>query len=224
MAWWAGLLLIIAILLLLFGMILLLPLRIFITYLRENKKDEIGLRIKLGWLVLRFKLWKTKAGEKKLFWYLAGKRIEIPPVLLEKLIKKTERFTLRKQRGKSRWRVFVNRSNSAEITARRRQARSWLKKISWSRFDLEIMWGWDEPALAGLAAGSCWALGGILTGLLHEYFSMAARPRFQVRPLFRPAELRLRWEGEAVLSLYRWFRLWHALIKTGGVASGTSSH
>ncbi len=224
MAWWAWLLSTGSILLLLIGLILLLPLRIFVRYLRENKKDQISLRIKLGLLVLRLELWKRAAADKNFTWYLAAGRIKIPAALLQKIAGRMERPGFRGKQAEPWWRDIFDLKNSVEVLAVRRQARSLLKKITWSHFDLEVSWGWDDPALTGLAAGGCWALGGIVTGLLQEYFSVTARPRFQVRPLFRPAELRLRWEGEAALSLYRWLRLWYVVKKIGGAASGTSSH
>ncbi|NLA26462.1 MAG: DUF2953 domain-containing protein [Firmicutes bacterium] len=124
-----------------------------------------------------------------------------------------------------RWRSdLLDPQNIEGLLSLRRQAGPLLKKVIWSHFDLELSFGWDDPALTGLAAGGCWALGGALAGLLQEYFSMTARPRLQIKPLFAPAELRLRWEGEAALALYRWLWLWHIVKTTGGAASGTSSH
>lgn len=224
MAWWACLLSVAVIFLLLLGLILLLPLRIFVCYLRENKKDQISLRLKLGWLLLRFELWKSAAGAKGHSWHLLAGRITIPAGFLQKIAGKIEQPGLDKKQKRSWWKNLPGPGDFAKILTVRRQARSLLKKVTWSHFDLELSWGWDDPALTGLAAGGAWALGGILIGLLYEYFSVATRPRFQVAPVFGPVEPRLRWEGEVVLSLYRWLRLWYVFKKIGGVASGSSSH
>ncbi len=224
MAWWAWLLLISFILLLLTGLILLLPLRIFVRYLRENKKDQISLRIKLGFLALSLEMWKRADVDEKSTWHLKAGRIKVPAALLQKMAGKMRKPVITSRQAGYWWRDVLDISKAVEVITVRRQARSLLKKVTWSHFDLEVSWGWDDPALTGLAAGGCWAFGGLLTGLLQEYFSVTNRPRFQVRPLFRPAELRLRWEGEVTLSLYSWLRLWHVVKKIGGVASGTSSH
>ncbi len=213
MAWWAWLLLAGSGSLLLTGILLLLPLRIFVRYLRENRKDQISLRLGLGLLCLRLELWKKEAAGSEFTWHLAAGKIRVAPAQLQKMARRM------------RWAGDVfHPENMSGLLSLRRQAAPLLKKITWSHFDLELSWGWDDPALTGLAAGGCWALGGILSGLLQEYFSVTARPRFQIRPLFRPAEMRLRWEGEAALALYRWLKLWHIVKTTGGAGSGTSSH
>lgn len=213
MAWWAWLLLIISALLLPAALLLLLPLRIFVRYLRENRKDQISLRIKLGFVGLRLHLWRESTAGGSFARHLALGRLALPAALLEKAA------------GRMGWtRNILDPKKPAGLFALRREAAPLLKRIIWSRFDLELSWGWEDPALTGLAAGGCWALGGILAGLLQEYFSVKTRPQLSIRPLFRPAHLRLRWEGEAALPFYRWLELWYRMKKIGGAASGTSSH
>lgn len=213
MAWWAWLLLPLSFLFLLSALILLQPLRIFMRYLRENKKDQISLKVKLGFLSLRLELCRGMAAGGRYNWRLTAGKIEMPAGLLHRAA------------GRMEWpRNLLDIKDPLSILTVIRQAGRLMKGITWSHFDLEISWGWDDPALTGLAAGSCWALGGILTGLLHEYFSVAAHPRLQVRPHFGPAEFFLRWEGEAAITLYRWLRLWFMVKKIGGAKSGTSSH
>lgn len=213
MAWWAWLLLIASALLLPAALLLLLPLRIFVRYLRENRKDQISLRVKLGFLVLRLHLWKESAADGSFSRHLALGRMAVPPALLEKMA------------GRMKWaRGIFDPGKPAGLLALGREAAPLLKMITWSRFVLELSWGWEDPALTGLAAGGCWALGGLAAGLLQEYFSVKTRPRILIRPLFRPAYLELLWEGEAVLSCYRGLVLWSRMKKIGGVASGTSPH
>ena len=212
MPWWAWLLFLLIFLMTLTGLILLLPLRIFVRYVRENKKDHISLRVRLG--VLPFlELWNKDSGEGSSAWHLKAGRLRIPAALWQKALP-----------GQANWNSILDMLKAAVVLAVCRQCRSLLKKITLSRFDLELSWGWDDPALTGLAAGGCWAVGGMIAGLLQEYFSVAARPRLQLLPLFRPAELRLRWEGEVKLSLYCCFRLWVMAKKIGGVPGGSSSH
>lgn len=223
MAWWAWLLLISFILLLLTGLILLLPLRIFVRYLRENKKDQISLRIKLGFSVLRLEILK-RAADENFTWHLKVGRIRIPAAFLKKLASIIEKP------GPAGCQAEKSRGNDLDILKAAglltvcRQARPLLKKVTLSHFDLELSWGWDDPALTGLAAGGCWAFGGILTGLLQELFSVTAKPRLRLVPLFRPAELRLHLEGEAGFSLFWFLKLRHVVKKIGGAGSGTSSH
>ncbi len=210
MAWWAWLLLIVSAILLPAALLLLLPLRIFVQYLRENKKDQISLRIKLGFLVLRLHLWKRSAADSSFASHLALGWLAVPAAVLEKMARRIE------------WtRGLFDPKKPAGLFTLRQAAAPLLKKIIWSRFELELSWGWDDPAFTGLAAGGCWALGGVLAGLLQEYFSVKTRPQLSIRPLFRPAHLQVRWEGEAALSLYRWLSLWYRMKKIGGAASGT---
>ena len=84
MAWWAWLLFFLIFVLILMGLILLLPLRIFVRYLRENKKDQISLRIKLGFSVLRLEILK-RAADENFTWHLKVGRIRIPAAFLKKL-------------------------------------------------------------------------------------------------------------------------------------------
>lgn len=218
MSWWAWLLSIALISLLLLGLVLLLPLRIFVRYLRENRTDQISLRLKLGFFGLRCELLKSAAGEKRISGYLLAGRIKIPAGFLPKV------FGPDKKEGRAWWETLSDKGDFAVFLKAGRQARSLLKTVTWSHFDLELSWGWDDPAWTGLAAGGAWALGSILIGLLHEYFLVAARPRFRVLPVWGPAGLRLRWEGEVLLSLYCYLKLWRVVKKIGGVANGSSSH
>jgi len=202
MAWWAWLLSITLVILLLLGLLLLLPLRIFVRYLRENKTDQISLRLKWGFFGLLYEQWRSAAGEKGLSWYLLAGGSKIPAGFLQKMP------GLNKKQKRSWWEKIFERGNLAGFMKTARQAGPLLKKVTWSHFDLELSWGWDDPAWTGLAAGGAWALGGILVGLLYEHFSVAARPQFQVLPAWSPAETRLQWEGEVVLSLYCGLKLW----------------
>jgi len=218
MAWWAWLLVLLIFCFLLAALILLLPLCIFVHYLRENKKDHISLRVKLGSFPLSMELWQGEAGEGDWTSHLAVGRFRIPAVLLQKVA------GLAGFRGKKSGSSLMDLFRAADSLTITRQLRALLKKITLSRLELELTWGWDDPALTGLAAGGLWALLGAIAGLLQEYFSLAAKPRLQVVPLFRSAELRLRCEGEIRLSLYCLLKLRQTVKKIGGVPGGTSSH
>lgn len=223
MAWWLPLLLAALFLALPVTAILLLPLRINGQYLREDKKDQLGLLIKLGWLQLSLELNAGAAGNVFRWRLLAG------PLRIAVGCKREDG----RDKGKGRppgllsgqsGRDLLDLAEAVGTMVLRRRDRSLLKKIAWARFDLELSWGGEDPALTAVAAGGCWAFSAILTGLLLRYFSFKTRPRFQVKPLFRPAALRLRWEGEAVLSLYRLLSLRRMVKIIGGVAGGASSH
>ncbi|NLA05201.1 MAG: DUF2953 domain-containing protein [Firmicutes bacterium] len=224
MAWWGRLLLSGFALLLSTGIILMLPLRIFVCYLRENKTAQVTLRLELGFIALVREPSERAAAGGSPAWYLAAGRFRVPAAFMQ--------LNGSKRAGLPRAGRLLQRrlpeppdiSDLAGLLALRRQAGPLLKKITWSHFDLAISWGGSDPALTALAAGSCWSALGALAGLLQVYFTVKEPPRIRVEPQFRSAGLQVRWEGEAALSLYRCLRLWQFFKKIGGADSGTSSH
>lgn len=216
MAWWEYLLGIATVLLLLPGAALLLPLRIFALYLREDRTDHLSLRLRIGFLRLRCEL---KDGEGKV-------EISGPP-----LVRRILSADLLPRRplpgpggGKGRWAALRERGRRHGSRGAGPQLRPLLKRVTWSHFDLELSWGLGDPAWTALSVGGGWALGSLLPALLQRYFSMATRPRLRIVPAWSPAGLRLRWEGEVSLSLYSGLKLWRVFKKIGGAASGSSSH
>lgn len=224
MVWWGRLLLAGCALLFATGVFLMLPLRIFVCYLRENKKDQVRLRLKLGFIALVWEPAEGAAAGRGPAWHLEAGRLRIPAVFMK--------ATGGKGAGLPRAGRFLQRRlperpdlrDLAVFLTLHGQARPLLKKVTWSQFDLAISWGGSDPALTALAAGSCWSVLGTLSGLFRLYFTVKAPPRIRVEPQFKSSGLRVCWEGEAALSLYRCLRLWQLFKKFGGADSGTSSH
>lgn len=224
MNWWLWLLLTALLLVLPVAAALLLPLRIFVQYLREDKIDRLSLRIRQGGLQLRLETEPGDIGGSGVRWRLSAGPLGIAA-------SSGRRGEGRRSRNAAalrlpeRWkRELLDLAATVGRMALVRQERAQLKRITLSHFNLELSWGGEDPALTAIAAGGCHALGALLTALLTRYFTLKSRPRFQVEPQFGPAGLRLRWEGEAVLSLYRLLSLRRMLKIIGGVAGGASSH
>ena len=202
MPWWAWLLTIALSVLLFFGLLLmLLPLRISGCYLRENKTDRLDLRLKWGIFGLNYEQRVDDGGAGTGRLHLLIGRFSPAGFPLKGLLPEIGE-------GGAWWERLLHRGERTRFLGVFRQARPLLKKITWSRFDLELSWGWGDPAWTALAAGGVWAAGGVITGLLHQYFSVAARPRVEVLPLWSPAGLRLSWQGELSLSLHSGLQLW----------------
>ncbi len=205
MPWWAWLLSVVLSVLLLLGLALqLMKLRIFGRYLRENKTDQLRLQLKLGFLALCYEQGEDEQGEKRSRIYPLIGRL-LPAGFLQRELPSGE------EQGAGWWKSLLHRESRSSMHQTIGQVGPLLKEITWSRFDLELSWGWGEPAWTGLAAGGIWAAGGMITGLLHQYFTVAARPRVKVLPLWSPAGLRMSWEGELSLSLYSCLKFWRAI-------------
>lgn len=225
MAWWAWLLIAGSALLLLTGaLLLLLPLRIFVRYLREDNRDHLSLRLKLGFIVLERDQRPAGPAGSGVRWRLLAGRFSAAAATLQKMEARWARMSLLGRRVQERFLKRFRRADLAGDRTRRGEIRWALKKITWSRFNLEIAWGSGDPALTAIAAGGCWSLLGLLAGELQRRFTVTVKPRLKVKPLFRRSALRVLWEGEAALSLYRWLKLWQLFNKTGGADSGTSPH
>lgn len=218
MPWWVWLLSILLTALLLTGLVLTrATLRIFGRYLREDKTDQLRLQLRLGLIGFCYEYGEDEKGAKKSRLYLLIGRL-LPAGFLQK------EFSPKGQGGGAWWKGFLDRSSRPRLVEAIRQMRPLLKEVTWSRFDLELSWGWGDPAWTALAAGSVWAAGGGITGLLYQYFSVAARPQLKVLPLWSPAGMRLCWEGELHLSLYSCLKFWRMIKKTGGTINGTSPY
>lgn len=209
MPWWPRLLPLV-LLVLLPGAVLLMPLRIFVRYLRENRTDHISLQLKLGPVGICFEQRDNASGERRVTRCLLVGRIR-PAGFRQRALEPEPGSGGEGVLGK----IFLPGGLAGFLKAGRR-LRGLLKKVTWSRFELEFAWGGDDPAWTALAAGAAWTLGGTVIGLLYRYFSVTARPRISVLPAWEPAGLRLRWEGEASLSVYNCLQLWRVIKKQEG--------
>lgn len=206
MSWYAYLLASAALFLAGAAIALFLPLRIFICYLRKNRKDQVSVAIRLSCCGLR--IGYTRAGElNRLSWQLivGTRHFTLPGEekasrLLVRLFTRGRRRLSR--RAKFDWGFVFRKSWEAfqEIKAE-------LKRISWKYFDLEVSFGLANPALAGLAAGCGWAGAGVMLGLMQRFFSFETRPRVKIVPHFCGGELQVHWRSEFSLPLYRWLKI-----------------
>ncbi|MEW5784878.1 MAG: DUF2953 domain-containing protein [Bacillota bacterium] len=194
------------------AVILFAPLRIFVRYLRENRTDQVTLTIRLVRCGVRISV--VRCAENSRFGavlLLGGWEIRVPG--LGKVIRVLERtYTKIRSRASRREKRPSGRPGFSLALAGKaletfHAVRPQLKKLTWKRFDLEVIFGLDDPVLTGLAAGSGWFVSGVLLGCLERFFSVETTPRFMIRPQFSSSELRLHWESEVSLPLFRWLKI-----------------
>lgn len=200
--------------------LMLVPLRIFIHYLRENNKDRARLGVKLACLELRAVFFRA-APEERFALVLRLWRWELRIPVSRRRSEREAVLCI----GRRKYVLPPAGEGLKKAPELFQRARPYLKKMLWRSFNLELVFGLEDPAATGLLAGSGWFAGGLLCGLLESIFTFAAAPRIDISPRFERPAFKLRWEGELSMALFRWLGLWMATRKIiGGATSGSSSH
>jgi hypothetical protein len=202
-----------------------LPLRIFVFYLRENKEDRAALTVKIYRFGLKLKVLRNGETEVTLFLTLGKREFRLP--VFRRVVPGRDSIAVRMSRfeyGIPFPRGLFSKAG-LRIGLKGFQAiRPVLKKITWKRFDLEVIYGLEDPSLVGLTFGGSWAVGGAIIGLLYHLFSFETVPRINIVPRFNDPALRMHWEGELTMPLFRGLKLLLITRKIGGAVNGTSSH
>ena len=172
-----------ALLLLLLLGVLLLPVRIFALYLRENNNVQFTATIKAGPLAYRMR--------------------KLPDL---------SRSPIRPRQG------------GAFLLRKLNRLRPLARKISWSRFMVELSFGTGDPALTGLLTGMSWSAGSFLLALIRRFLRFDSAPKLTITPVFSRSYFRVRWEGEFSLPVYGWLRLMLAMIKAEVLTIGKPPH
>lgn len=206
--------------------LMFLPLRIFVYYLRENKNDRLTFTIKMLHLGFRLLVSRNSHDEVTLsikFWRFV---FRVPVYRNETGCRKETTVKVFKRElsvlpgGKA-----LSRENIGKGRRLVKVIRPYLKKIIWQHFVLDVQFGFGDPALTGLAAGGGWAAGGVILGLLQRNFTVKTRPQVNVVPGYYERSFKLRWEGEVTMPLYCWVKLFNMTRIIGGAAkNGKSSH
>lgn len=202
-----------------------LPLRIFVFYLRENKEDQAALTVKIYRIgfILKF----LRNGESEVTMFLKWGKREIRLPVFRRVVPGRDSVAVEVNRlelGLPVPRGLFSRAGLKIGLAGFKALRPVLKKMCWKRFDLEVIYGLDDPSLVGLTYGGSWAVGGAILGLLYNLFSFETVPRLNISPRFNDESFRMRWEGELTMPLFRGLKLLFITRKIGGAVSGSSSH
>lgn len=202
-----------------------LPLRIFVFYLRENKEDQAALTVKIYCIGFILKFLRNGESEVTLFLKLGSREFRLP--VFRRVVPGRDSMAVKINRfefGQPVPRGLFSRAGVKIGMAGFKAVRPVLKKISWKRFDLEVIYGLEDPSLVGLTFGGSWAVGGVILGLLYHLFSFETVPRLNIVPRFNDVAFRMRWEGELTMPLFRGLELLLITRKIGGAVSGSSSH
>jgi hypothetical protein len=207
---------------LLSALVLSLPLRIFIRYLRKNKKDQATLTVTLSFLELQTRIMREGGQTSATFAVKVGRlAFRVPVTRTERMGRKTAALKV------CRWKIALpppDPENLKKVPELFRRVKPIFKKMTWQSFNLEMIFGLEDPALTGMAAGGCWALGGVLLGLMKRYFRFETVPKIKFFPQFYGSSLQVLWEGEMAMPLFRWLKLWFMIKTYGGAVDGKSSH
>lgn len=228
MAWWVYLLIAGAALFFFFtALALILPVRIFIRYLRKNRNDRVTMVIGQAHWETRLYLYRfDRKNEVFIMVRLAWWEFRVP--VMRRIIEGQDSLILKLGRweyhipGRSLYQTLKRMAGTSGPLLRR--VKPLIKRVSVERLNLKVTFGLEDPAVTGIMAGGFWALAGLLTGMLKRFFTVAAAPRILIDPRFNGEPLRVWLEGEMAMPLFRWLQLWMVTRKIGGVTSGTSSH
>ncbi len=202
-----------------------LPLRIFVFYLRENKEDQAALTVKIYRLGFVLKVLRNGETGVTLFLKLGSREYRLP--VFRRVVPGQDSVAVKVSHleiGQPLPRGLLSKAGLRIGMAGFKAIRPVLKKMSWKRFDLEVIYGLEDPSLVGLTYGGGWAIGGAIMGLLYHLFSFDTVPRINIVPRFDKEAFQMRCEGELIMPLFRGIKLLLITRKIGGAISGKSSH
>ncbi|HHX75293.1 MAG TPA: DUF2953 domain-containing protein [Firmicutes bacterium] len=161
-------------------LIQLVPVRINLFFVRENKDDFLALRVNTFFSLLRFTVEVPLVRQETPYSLTMEAELKAGE---DKLVRERKKsFSLfdidwRKVRAHLRW-LSRNRKILAGVT------RFYLRAVTVEKFVCRLSCGTGDAALTGLAVGSCWACAGSMLALLQHWLRFAARPQFTVQPLY----------------------------------------
>lgn len=205
--------------------VLFLPLRIFVFYLRENKEDRAAITVKICRIGFKVKFFRNGETEVTSLLRLGKKEFRLPLFRRSGPGRDSAAAEMGRHEFGVNMPVTLDGGNFIKAgLAGLKTVKPELKKMAWKRFDLEVVYGLEDPSWVGLIFGAGWALGGVVQGLLYHLFSFEAAPRFKIIPRFNCTVFTMRWEGELTMPLFRGLKLLLLTRKIGGAISGSSSH
>ncbi|NLM46577.1 MAG: DUF2953 domain-containing protein [Firmicutes bacterium] len=173
-------------------LVLLVPVRINLFFVRENKDDFLALRVNTFFSLLRFSV------EIPLL------RRESPFSLTMEAELKTGEEKLLRERKESLSLLSVEWRKMRAHLRRLYSSRKVLTKIlsfiartvAVEKFVCRLACGTGDAALTGLAVGSFWAFAGSMLALLQQYLRFATKPELTFRPLYTRAGVDLYLDAE----------------------------
>jgi len=214
MAWYYYLAAVLFVILIAASAAMFLPLQIDMFYLRDNKNRQVVLTVKLYRAELKLNYFQNGESKASSFLNLGSLKIRLPVLGRDGRLKNSvvmEAYDI--LYGVSVFRRDISRVKLLFGLAAFKAIRPVLKKILWKRFELELTCGLDDPSLSGLVFGASWAVTGAILGLLQQCFIFKEAPRLKIAPRFDRAVIKVRWEGELVMPLFRGLKLLYLTIK-----------